>query len=93
MNAFYNTIVAACNESIDYESMAGIQRITNQYNDKIVNDYIAFKQWKYCEIKVAEALILLDLLKYAKMNISDIQQGKLKFVIDNRLLQRIIKEV
>ena len=35
-----NTAIATCNASVKNGMMIGYQRITNQFNDKVVNDYV-----------------------------------------------------
>ena len=52
------TAIVACNALVDNNTMAGVWRISNLRNDKIVEDYIYYKYWELCGVVAAEALTL-----------------------------------
>ena len=58
------TAIAACDASVDNDTMAGVWKITNKSNNRIVEDYICYNQWELYGIVAAEVLILLQVVWY-----------------------------
>ena len=84
-----NSAIATCDASIDNEMMARIWKITNRYNNKILEDFIYSDSWEFCGIVSAEALTLLQLIGYICKVAAYLTRGSIVIYLDNlKLVKR-----
>ena len=82
--------IAACDVLVKEEYITRYQKIINKYNDKMVNDFIASDDWRFCSIKLVEVLMLLALIWFMFKVEKNIKQGSMTIYTDNK---KVIRDI
>ena len=77
--------IAICDAAVDDNTMARYQKVSNGYNDVIIDDYIGTNKQHFNGAKSTEALTLLQVVYYIYTIIIGMTIGSIVVITDQKL--------